>query len=390
MKKICFLLFALLSLYTDVKAQLNVTEECRVKNGDLTARRMNDTNPIIENGDTVPFAIVRVGLVEHGVTFESRWVLKTEYKEGEYWVYFMGGVKNVTIKSKRFTPLHYTFPSPLEDRTTYVMTIQKPVADESQFGELEIRSNVSKADLYIDGVKISDGVPFTYKGEGGTHTLEVKAIGYTSQQREVEIPIGHKNMVTVNLFAEGSLEVDGVSYGLVPVAATTFSMGSKSFYYENPIRQVSLRPFSVGSTMVSTELWNKVMDSLDERMKGENGQVVNVTYDECQDFITALNQRTGKTFRLPTEAEWEYCVQNKDALGISDMQKCLEWCYDWFGKYLIVDTVNPQGPETGVVKVVRGGSLYGDDIWYKRPSYRWHQKSDSSSPMISFRLVCDE
>ena len=387
----CIILAWFCLVSVSVFAQLTVTDECKVKNGDLTARKLNDTHPYVENGDTIPFALVRVGLAEPGVTFDSKWVLKTEFKDNEYWVYFMGGVKSITIKSKRFTPLHYSFPQPLEEKVTYIMTVQKPKADESQFGELEIKSNVAVADLYIDGVKISDGAPYTYKGEGGKHTLDVKADGYAGQTREVEIPVGHKASVTVNLFAEGSLDVNGVSYGQVPVAATSFQMGSNSFYYEQPIRQIKLMPFSIGITLVSVDLWKNVMGGVEERIKGADGQVVNITFDECMDFIAALNEQTGKSYRLPTEAEWEHCANNATSLGIGDIGKCMEWCSDWFGKYQLTTEASPKGPQSGIVKVVRGGSLYnGDWTFYNRSTYRWHQHPEKASDRISFRLVSDE
>lgn len=372
-----------------MQAQLVVAEECVIKEGDLTAYRLNDLSPIVENGDTIPFAIVRVGLVEPNVTFDSKWVLKQEQKDNEYWVYFMGGVKSVTIKSQRFTPLHYRFPEPLEEKTVYVMSIRRP-AGEKYKGKLTIKSNVPQAQIYVDGSKVSDGVPFTYTGDSGIHQVELRADGYDSQTRQIDVPMGQPMSVTINLFAAGSLSVDSVSYGMVPVAAASYSMGGPLNYYSQPQRKVSLRPFSVGSTLVSVDLWKKVMGEADDRIKGDNGQVVNVSYDEILDFISALNAKTGQEFRLPTEAEWEYMSQNAQRLGISDIGSSMEWCQDWFGKYSLNDTVNPKGPEEGVLRSVRGGTEYTDtDPVYKAPTYRWRKQPDKGSPKISFRLVQD-
>lgn len=370
-------------------AQLIVSEDCKIKDGDVTARKLNVDDPYVMDGDTIPFALVRVGLVEPGATFESRWVLKSEFKENEYWVFFAPGVKSVTIKTKRFTPLHYKFPEPLEANNTYVMMIQRPQGEKYK-GNLHISSNVPQADIYVDGTKVSDGTPFTYTGDAGLHLIELKADGYDPQSRQIDIPMGQEMDVTINLFAEGSLSVDGVGYGLVPVAAANFSMGGPLNYYTEPIRYVSLRPFSVGSTLVSVDLWEKVMGEADPRIKGANGQVVNVSYDEIQDFISALNAKTGIEFRLPTEAEWEYMMMNAAKLGISDIGSSMEWCLDWFGKYSPSDTTNPRGPEEGVLRSVRGGSEYNDpDPAYNNPLYRWRKQSDKSSPGISFRLVQD-
>lgn len=371
------------------QAQLIVAEECVVKDGDITAFRMNDQQPIVLDGDTIPYAIVRVGLVEPNAVFDSKWVLKQEYIDNEYWVYFMDGVKSVTIKTKRFTPLHYKFPEPLKAKSTYVMTLQKPDADKYK-GQLNISSNVQNAQVFVDGVKVSDGTPFTYSGEGGPHLVELRADGFDSQQRHIVLPVGQQMDLTVNLFAAGSLSVDGISYGMVPVAAVNYVMGEQNGYYTSPLRNVSLRPFSVGSTLVSVHLWEKVMGEADNRIKGPHGQVVNVSFDDAQDFISALNAMTGKEFRLPTEAEWEYFARNAQQLGITDLGTSLEWCSDWFGKYSLDDSINPHGPDKGFLRSVRGGSEFNDyDPIYTQPYYRWRKQPDKSSPRISFRLVLD-
>lgn len=150
-------------------------------------------------------------------------------------------------------------------------------------------------------------------------------------------------------------------------------------------------PFSIGITLVSVDLWKNVMGGVEERIKGADGQVVNITFDECMDFIAALNEQTGKSYRLPTEAEWEHCANNATSLGIGDIGKCMEWCSDWFGKYQLTTEASPKGPQSGIVKVVRGGSLYnGDWTFYNRSTYRWHQHPEKASDRISFRLVSDE
>lgn len=269
------------------------------------------------------------------------------------------------------------------------MSIHKPEGEKYK-GNLHISSNVPQADVYVDGTKVSDGIPFTYTGDAGMHQIELKAEGFDPQSRQIDIPMGQSLNVTINLFSAGALDVDGVGYGMVPVEATSFNMGGTVNYYTKPMRNISLRPFSAGSTLVSVDLWEKVMGEADSRIKGENGQVVNVSYDEIQDFISAINARTGKEFRLPTEAEWEYMAQNARLLGISDISTSMEWCHDWFGKYSLNDTTNPRGPENGVMRSVRGGSEYSDnDPVYKLPVFRWRKQPDKSSPQISFRLVQD-
>lgn len=388
MKRLIFAIFALCWAWCSY-AQLVVAEEMYHDAGSVEANRENHLNPIVVDGDTIPYAIVRVGLVVPDVEFDSKWILKQEFKDNEYVLYFMDGVKSMTIRPKQYTPLHYKFPEPLKAKNLYRMTLHKP-ADDKTFGTLHITSNVKNAQVYLDGNKVSDGVPYDFKGESGMHVVELRADGYGSQTREVNVPMGQVAHLNVMLFDSGSLDVDGVSYGMVPVKAAQFTMGGNLNYYTKPAHSVSLKPFNAGSTFVSVDLWEKVMGPVDESHRGRHGEIVNVTYDECIDFINALNERTGGSYRLPTEAEWEYLSRNSYSLGIEDIRLTLEWCSDWFGKYNIADDVNPSGPDTGLLRVVRGGSeFFPYDKAFSDHSYRWRKHPYKASTEISFRLVSD-
>ena len=156
-----------------------------------------------------------------------------------------------------------------------------------------------------------------------------------------------------------------------------------------------------------------------------------VTWNDCQEFITKLNQLTGKTFRLPTEAEWEYAArggnksqgyryagsnnidevawylnnipaQSSDAenygpqivatkapneLGIYDMSGNVnEWCHDWFGDYSSNAQTNPIGPDAGSERVLRGGYWhYKADycrVSYRNYAYPWEKDGSTGLRLV--------
>ena len=110
--------------------------------------------------------------------------------------------------------------------------------------------------------------------------------------------------------------VNGVSFKMVGVEGGTFTMGataeqgSDAYSNEKPAHEVTLSSFSIGETEVTQALWQAVMGSNPSYFTGDlNRPVERVSWNDCQTFITKLNEMTGKTFRLPTEAEWEYAAR---------------------------------------------------------------------------------
>ena len=111
-----------------------------------------------------------------------------------------------------------------------------------------------------------------------------------------------------------SYYVNGVEFRMVAIGGGTFTMGaSEQDSYasdsEMPAHQVTLDGFSIGETEVTQALWEAVMGSNPSYFKGSKLPVEQVSWNDCQTFITKLNQLTGQTFRLPTEAEWEYAAR---------------------------------------------------------------------------------
>ena len=224
--------------------------------------------------------------------------------------------------------------------------------------------------------------------------------------------------------------VGGVSFTMVYVEGGTFTMGATSEQagdaesIEYPTHTVYLSSYYIGETEVTQELWEAVMGSNTSSYKGGLLPVENMTWDECQTFIRKLNARTGKNFRLPTEAEWEYAARggkksrgykysgsnnlsdvgwySKDngtthpvamkrpnELGLYDMSgNVYEWCYDKFERdyYKSSPYSNPQGPSTGTRRVRRGGSWYNDTSGC-RVSFRNSWTQDNQNGTLGLRLA---
>ena len=157
---------------------------------------------------------------------------------------------------------------------------------------------------------------------------------------------------------------------------------------------------------------------------GENRPVESVSWNDIQEFIEKLNAKTGKKYRLPTEAEWEYAArggtQSKgykysgsndigsvawytddlssqthpvgqkqpNELGLYDMSgNVFEWCSDWYGSYSSGSQTNPTGPAKGSYRVLRGAS-WNYTAWFCRVSDRYFYAPSYRSGVFGFRLVC--
>ena len=231
--------------------------------------------------------------------------------------------------------------------------------------------------------------------------------------------------------------VKGVEFKMIKVEGGTFSMGATSkqgrdaFSLEKPVHSVTLSDYYIGETEVTQELWEAIMGSNPSRFTGNNQRPVErVSWEDCQAFIKKLNSLTGKEFRLPTEAEWEYAarggkysrgykysgsnnadevawygsnsggethlVKTKKAneLGLYDMSGNVhEWCNDRFGHYQSNSQTNPTGPSNGVLRVLlgdcrvlRGGNWNYDDE-YMRVSDRYYNLPGFRYYSIGLRLA---
>ena len=187
---------------------------------------------------------------------------------------------------------------------------------------------------------------------------------------------------------------------MVYVRGGTFTMGCTSEQDncdddEKPSHKVTLSSFNIGKYEVTQSQWEEVMGTNPSDNKGcAECPVEKVSWNDIQEFIRKLQKLTGKRFRLPTEAEWEFAarggtrsqgykyagsnrlssvgwykdnsskkthaVGKKDPneLGLYDLSgNVWEWCNDWLGDYDNSPSTNPKGPSSGATRVLRGGSF---------------------------------
>ena len=166
--------------------------------------------------------------------------------------------------------------------------------------------------------------------------------------------------------------------------------------WERPVHYVTLSDFSIGQTEVTQELWQAVMGSNPSYYTSDSQlPVERVSWNSCQDFIEQLNQLTGETFRLPTEAEWEFAARggNKSQKyrysGSSNIQD-VAWFWNsipsWYGTYSSDDQINPTGPSWGSFRIFRGGS-WSRSSESCRVAYRNYTYPSTSDDTMGFRLA---
>lgn len=242
------------------------------------------------------------------------------------------------------------------------------------------------------------------------------------------------NQIVESETANDSLEftVEGVSFNMILVEHGSFMMGatpemSNPYDDENPVHQVTLTcDYYIGKYEVTQKLWQAVMGNNPSSFKGDNLPVECVSWQDCQEFIRKLNSITGRHFRLPTEAEWEYAARGgrksrgtqysggsdimdvawyesnsgnrphdvgtkqPNELGIYDMTgNVWEWCQDWYGSYSSSSQTNPTGSVSGSYRVYRGGS-WGIGARCCHSSGRNYDASDGRYYVLGLRLVLSE
>lgn len=228
----------------------------------------------------------------------------------------------------------------------------------------------------------------------------------------------------------GSADTDpATSMEFVPVDGGCFEMGCGSWsgdceHDEKPVHEVCVDGFLIGKYEVTQGEWQQVMGNNPSKLKkGNDYPVEQVSWNDTQEFIRKISSKSGRSYRLPTEAEWEYAcrsggkkelycggnnadavawhisnsggtthpvgTKSPNALGMHDMSgNVWEWVEDWYdgNYYRNSPRNNPRGPITGSERVIRGGSrnYYPMGV---RAAHRHGFRPDARSPGLGFRLV---
>ena len=196
---------------------------------------------------------------------------------------------------------------------------------------------------------------------------------------------------------------NGIDLEMVLIPPGKFMMGSSLTESNREINEllhevIISKPFYLGKYEVTQEQWVSIISKNPSANLGPKLPVENISWNNCQEFITKLNKKTDGRFLLPSEAEWEFScragtvsnfyfgnkIQPEDAnflesnigktsiatnykpnaFGLHNMHGNLwEWCSDWYGDYIVDDIIDPLGPKTGDRRVLRGGS-------YGLPAYK--------------------
>lgn len=310
------------------------------------------------------------------------------------------------------------------------------------YGSLMVESIPNLCQLYIDGKDYGTTPKSINNILVGQHEIRLTKDGYNEYKETVTIAKGERKQVkttmnkqkvqqpmatTTSSSEDQTFTVNGISFTMKFVEGGTFQMGNDNGYADNdekPVHRVTLGDYYMGETEVTQALWKAVMGSNPSYFKGDNLPVENVSWNDCQEFIRKLNQKTGKNFRLPTEAEWEFAarggkksqgykyagsnrignvaryvdnssnkthsVKTKKAneLGLYDMSgNVFEWCQDWYGSdyYSKSSTSNPKGASSGSNHVLRGGS-WGNYAKGCRVSFRNDSAPESKGGDLGVRL----
>ena len=350
-------------------------------------------------------------------------------------------------------------PAPPTKRPSVVRIIEPP--------KLRVTTVPSGAEVTIDG-RSAGRSPVSVELSAGRHRVAARLEGYQDWDRQIHfegdadeaLPIEleetprlvepffpmtageAKNIQRAAAEALGLPLTDqldcggGVKLRLILIPAGKFQMGSPEDEEDREDDEVQhevtvTQPFYMGVHEVTQEQYERIVGTNPSDFKGKGNPVEEVSWEDATAFCKKLSSKTGRTVRLPTEAQWEYACRagtsapfhtggtistdeanydgnstygsgrkgvyrektvpvgsfQANAFGLYDMHgNVWEWCRDWYGPYANANVRDPQGPASGSVRVLRGGS------WFNTPricrsAYRCGNTPDLRNYNLGFRVV---
>ena len=305
----------------------------------------------------------------------------------------------------------------------YTYAISGTVSGDIQSGVTITLSGDNSGSTTTD----SDG-DYSFAGlVNGSYTVTPSLSDYTFSPTSEIVTVSDSAETGVDFTATG--QGTDTSIEMVSISGGTFQMGCapgemECFSDELPCHSVTLSSFEIGKYEVTQGQWEEVMGNNPSNFYpcGDNCPVERVSWNDTQTFITELNSQTGQSYRLCTEAEWEYaaragtetkwycgndesCVddiawydsnsgskthpvgqKSPNAWGLYDMSgNVWEWVEDWYDTYSSGSVTNPTGPVSSSSRVDRGGSWLGS-ARYCRSTIRYNYYPSRVIYNLGFRL----
>lgn len=330
---------------------------------------------------------------------------------------------------------------PIDHHTTSTVIEQRPLAVTSKSTgtkntsvALPIQSLNSVKDTQTNGVTRSVKSPI--KTTRNTNTKKTKnhlnrKIFYIAFSLFFFFVVFGAYYSYIRFVVNYDISTDGLNYSMIKVKGGTYCIGmpdsiEDKYNLAKPMHNVTLNTFYIGKTEVTQDIWKIIMGFNPSIIQGDRLPVTNVSWSECQEFLRKLNEKTGRHYRLPTEAEWEFAAKGgnnsenylysgsnapqdigwcacdsvnniqevatkkPNELGLYDMTgNVWEWCSDWCEKYEDGSIINPQGPQTGTWRAARGGA-YCNHPDYCLNSFRGRWPITEKLFYLGFRIAISE
>ncbi|UCH82019.1 MAG: SUMF1/EgtB/PvdO family nonheme iron enzyme [Nitrospiraceae bacterium] len=331
-------------------------------------------------------------------------------------------------------------------------------------------------DTHIRILNVPDSFSQGIELKPGTYTLEFSRSGYDKKTVRLDLSAGEDRVLSIALDKQGREIQNGLGMKFMLIKPGSFTMGSPDeehdTFHDEVLHKVTLtEPFYLQTTEVTVGQFRKFVKNTGFRTEAENGNgcwiskqdsgwkidrnsswdnpgswnshtnrqmdqhpVTCISWNDVIAFINWLNRRDEGTYRLPSEAEWEYaaragstspfafgkCLSSDHAnfgspgpefshcrdefkvyrgmpvlagtlspnkWGIYNMHgNVSEWCSDWYGSYPSKPSQNPKGPSSGTERVIRGGH-WRASAYASRSARRTSFKPDFASDVIGFRLI---